>query len=300
MKRFLIISSIAVLLCLCGCSSHVSKTIDEAFVTLNEGNPIEGRELINGLLAENNEDISVYDKANLGLAAMVFGVECEDLELGSKGYNIASAALKQDRKECDRMIEDEKYFDGESDTYANAIKSLYSNLVDIQLSQQVVDNWQKTYYEYILGGNQNFRETLSLNPDKTFVDKNLIKINCREGKYDVKSEVETSVSGKWNIEDGIITMKYNASTLNVSIVPNTFKIYLSNSAFFSGGDIFGDLFLDTMRGVDDEVRNSLKSGIYHMFDEMYRDAEPSYMISIEDGDLVLRTHSSTQTYTRVD
>lgn len=291
-----LLSIIAAILCLCGCSSTVSRAIDGAFDDMKDGHLSQGRSVVQQLVDKCDDGYSVYDKANIGLAAMAFGVECDDLNLGSKGYEIASAAIQQDTDECDRMLEDEHYFEDRFSCYSDAVSALYAALVDLQLKQQIIGQWQTTYNNYILGEKQNYTETLTLNPDNTFTEDIHVKVRCTEGDYTVKAEAETSVSGKWSVVNGTLTLRYNARTLKVELVPNTFKMSLSSAAFFSG-----DFFASAMIGAisEDHVRNEIKQNIYEIFDVQYQDSEPSYAISLEDGELIMRSYSSTLTYSRL-
>lgn len=278
-----------------GCSDHVSDTINEAYESFNEGRTVKARELVRQLIKENKSTSSVYDKANMGLAALYMGVECKDFELAEVGYMLSSEALSRNRKECDEMIESENYITGDAGSFAEVVRILYSQLQNIELSNSIVGSWQTTYSEYFYNETQEFTETLTLNSDNSFEEHNLIFIKMREGDFDIKCQAQATVSGKWAIDDNVLTLRYNARTLSIDLVPGQFKMALSDRAFFTG-----DIFASLLTVSENEVKANIRNRLFENLNEAYQSTESSFGVTLEDGDMLLRTYTNTYTYTRSD
>lgn len=277
------------------CTSRICGEIDQAFEYLNADKTADGAKLINSLLQENTEEMSVYDMSNLGLAAMVFGIESNDIQMAEKGYELSQVAIRKDAEVCNEMLKYELYVDAFGDDYVNVVKDLYSHLNDIYLSQMCIGSWSTTYNNYLWNETQRFNETLTLNADNTFSESLVVNARGNADDYIVEFTGYSTIEGKWNIESGVLSLRYNNSTIQTEIPEKSFKFFPAPSAFYSG-NLFESAFTASLN--EKGVKKSTERALYNMVDELYQQSEPSYNLSFEDNDMVLRTLNSTLTYTK--
>lgn len=281
---------------LCSCSDHVSDSVDKAFEEFNNGRINQSQNLLKELLAEGVSDYSVYDKANVGLAALIIGVECHDIELSNIGYKLSAEALRLDSKECDDVLKYENYFDDSEEvkSYRKAVQIFYSGLEDLKLAESAVGTWYTTYNNNTFGESHSTKEYLTLNADNSFSEKKIISVNGTEGDYKYRCKAETTVDGKWEIKDQTLLLRYKTSTLNVYLVPEEFKITLTNAAIWSGAAF--DLAFMAVASEND-VKKQMESELYDELNELYN-SNTAWQISFEDNEMILQSYTTSYTYSR--
>ena len=280
---------------LISCTSRICSEIDQAFEYLNADKTADGAKLISTLLQEETEEMSVYDMSNLGLAAMVFGIESNDLQMSEKGYKLSQVAISKDAEACNEMMRDELYVDAFGDNYVNVVNGLYTHLKDVYLSQMCIGSWSTTYNNYLWNETQKFNETLALNADKTFSESLVVKARGNADDYIVEFTGYSTIEGKWNIESGVLSLRYNNSTIQTDIPEESFKLSPAPSTFFSGNFV-ESAFMASLS--EKGAKKSTERALYNMLDDLYQQSEPSYDLSFEDNEMVLRALNRTLTYTK--
>ncbi len=295
MKSFWLYLTVVAALCLSACSNPISSEINEAFQERNDGKTRAGIARVQKLVDKVDNSYSVYDIANIAIAAMTFAIDCDDSTLGEKGLELAKFAWQKNPQECNKMIEEEGYSIAGYESFDDAVHILYDGVQTLKLKAQIVGKWQTNYNHRIGSESQEYVETISLNPDGTFLEEYLIHILSNDGDYEIKADVNSSVSGEWILVGDELTLSYNDRTLQVSIVPNTFKMSISGSAFFNGGNIF-DLAFDGAFA-EDEVKKELVDNVMEMTQRQYQSGDIICSVSInKHGNLRLSSIMDSHTY----
>lgn len=282
------------LLCLFSCRSETSKQIDKAYDFFKKKELSKGKKIVDKLIF-SKEVVSMddYDRANLGLAAMVFGIESGDVKLGLEGYKLATKAYKDNPDECERMARREDYLEDGLSNYKAVMSVLSSSLNDLILTDKAINRWSVQWTDYFLGERRNVTESLELKRDGTFKEYTTFWINETEGEYTVKAKANIECGGKWEIEDGTITMNYEVKDLVTDIPAESFKLFLSDAGFFSSNWL-EYAFAGTIS--EKQVLSDLQKNLYDNAYKIYFNGTLTKKIEFNGSNMIFDSSSRRREY----
>lgn len=283
-----------VLLCLSSCRSQTSKQIDQAYEYLEKKELAKGKEILDKLIfSVDTANMDVYDRAYLGLAAIVFGIESSDVKLGVEGYKLATKAYKDNPDECEKMAKQEDYLEDGLSNYQDVMRFLSSSLNDLILTDKAVNRWSVQWTDYFLGERRNVTETLELRRDGTFKEYATFWIRETEGNYSVRAKANIESGGKWEIEDGVITMSYEVKDLVTDIPSESFKLSLSDAGFFSSNWL-EYAFAGAMS--DKQVLSELRKNLHDRAYNTYLNGTSTGRVKFNGSNMIFESSSRRREY----
>lgn len=279
----------------CSHRSQTSMQIDQAYEYWEKDEFTRGKQIIDSLLASADvAGMEDYDNAYLGLAVMMFGTEVDDIEMGTKGYNMASKAYTSNPAICEKVVAEASYFKDEQLNYQEILQAAAIVLNDLRLKEKAINEWSTQWTDMMLGERRNVDEMLVLQEDGTFIEYSTFWIKETEGDYEYKAKANIKSGGQWDIEGGIITMTYEMQYFTTKVTD--FKMYLSDAGFW-GGDWFEKAITASIS--EKQVLENLRQELYNAAYIAYEGETCTAEIRFNNTNMIFESPSRKRVYTLV-